>query len=134
MLLPIFLLPVCRTTGRPRGDLQKPVDEDPGAGEKLVDPYDRVAWVNKSVVNIGTENTLVTSDDYLTKPLIKGSVYGGGENGHNDESATVNVYSGTIGIVDKIPGTDTSDPWYSFTDKDLEKDVQLHRGNVYGRW
>ena len=24
------------------------------------------------------------------------------------------------------------DPWYSFTDKNLEKDVQLYRGNVYG--
>ena len=110
--------------GSSRGDLAKPVDG--------LDPYDRVAWVNKSIVNIGTENTSVTSDDYLTKPLIKGSVYGGGENGHNDESATVNVYSGTIGIVDKIPGTDTPDPWWNFTNKTLEEDVQLYRGNVYG--
>ena len=112
--------------GSSRGNLTKPVDEDPGEGVKLVDPYDRLAWVNKSIVNIGTENTSVTSDDYLTKPLIKGSVYGGGENGHNDESATVNVYSGTIGI------TNTADPWYSFTDKELEKRVQIYRGNVYG--
>ena len=108
--------------GSSRGDLQKPVDEDPGEGEKLVDPYDRVAWVNKSVVTIGTSGSGTT----LNTPLVKGSVYGGGENGHNDESATVNVYSGTIGV------TDTDDPWYSFTDKDLEKDVQLYRGNVYG--
>ena len=108
--------------GSSRGDLQKPVDEDPGAGEKLVDPYDRVAWVNKSVVTIGTSGSGAT----LNTPLVKGSVYGGGENGHNNESATVNVYSGTIGV------TDTDDPWYSFTDKDLEKDVQLYRGNVYG--
>ena len=111
--------------GSSRGGLTVPV-ADAASDGKLVDPYDKVAWVNKSVVNIGTENTLVTSDDYLTKPLIKGSVYGGGENGHNDESATVNVYSGTIGI------TDTEDPWYSFTNKDLEKEVQLYRGNVYG--
>ena len=108
--------------GSSRGDLQKPVDEDPGEGEKLVDPYDRVAWVNKSVVTIGTSGSGTT----LNTPLVKGSVYGGGENGHNDESATVNVYSGTIGI------TDTDDPWYSFTNKTLEKDVQLYRGNVYG--
>ena len=114
--------------GSSRGDLQKPVAEGTGDNEKLVDPYDRVAWVNKSVVTIGTSGSGTT----LNTPLVKGSVYGGGENGHNNESATVNVYSGTIGIVDKIPGTDTSDPWYSFTNKDLEKDVQLHRGNVYG--
>ena len=108
--------------GSSRGGLQKPVDEDPGEGEKLVNPYDRVAWVNKSVVTIGTNGSGTT----LNTPLIKGSVYGGGENGHNDESATVNVYSGTIGV------TDTADPWYYFTDKTLEKSVQLYRGNVYG--
>ena len=102
--------------GSSRGDLQKPT------GTPAVDPYDRVAWVNKSVVTIGTSGSGTT----LNTPLVKGSVYGGGENGHNDESATVNVYSGTIGI------TDTEDPWYSFTNKNLEKDVQLYRGNVYG--
>ena len=102
--------------GSSRGDLQKPT------GSPAVDPYDRVAWVNKSVVTIGTSGSGAT----LNTPLVKGSVYGGGENGHNSESATVNVYSGTIGV------TNTDDPWYSFTDKDLEKDVQLHRGNVYG--
>ena len=108
--------------GSSRGGLQKPYDiPDDGTTDKL-DPYDRVAWVNKSVVTIGTSGSGTT----LNTPLVKGSVYGGGENGHNDESATVNVYSGTIGI------TDTEDPWYSFTDKNLEKDVQLHRGNVYG--
>ncbi len=102
--------------GSSRGGLQKPT------GTPLVDPYDRVAWVNKSVVTIGTSGSGAT----LNTPLVKGSVYGGGENGHNNESATVNVYSGTIGV------TDTEDTWYSFTDKDLEKDVQLYRGNVYG--
>ena len=102
--------------GSSRGDLSKPT------GTPAADPYDRVAWVNKSVVTIGTNGSGTT----LNTPLIKGSVYGGGENGHNDESATVNVYSGTIGV------TDTADPWYYFTDKTLEKSVQLYRGNVYG--
>ncbi len=106
--------------GSSRGGLSKPVDG--------LDPYDRVAWVNKSVVNIGTSGSGTT----LSTPLIKGSVYGGGENGHNNESATVNVYSGTIGITEKIPGTGTNDPWYSFTDTDLEKRARLNRGNVYG--
>ena len=102
--------------GSSRGDLSKPT------GTPAADPYDRVAWVNKSVVTIGTNGSGTT----LNTPLVKGSVYGGGENGHNDQSATVNVYSGTIGV------TDTEDPWYYFTDKTLEKSVQLLRGNVYG--
>ena len=108
--------------GSSRGDLAKPYDiPDDGTTDKL-DPYDRVAWVNKSVVTIGTAG----QGNDAPQPQIKCSVYGGGENGHNNESATVNVYSGTIGV------TDTEDPWYSFTNKTLEKDVQLYRGNVYG--
>ncbi len=109
--------------GSSRGNLTKPVDEDPGEGVKLVDPYDRVAWVNKSVVTIGTEGQGIAAP----QPQIKCSVYGGGENGHNDESATVNVYSGTIGI------TDTDDPWYNFgTNETVRAKAQLNRGNVYG--
>ena len=81
-----------------------------------------MAWVRGTVVNVGTDG----SGTVLTTPLIKGSVYGGGENGHNYQNANVNVYSGTIGV------TDTNDPWYSFTDKTLEKEVQSYRGNVYG--
>ena len=64
--------------GSSRGGLLEPYDiPDDGTTDKL-DPYDRVAWVNKTVVNIGTEGS---GTDYTT-PLIKGSVYGGGENGH----------------------------------------------------
>jgi hypothetical protein len=106
--------------GSSRGGLKAPEDG--------VDPYDKVAWVNKSVVNIGTEG----SGSVYTTPLIKGSVYGGGENGHNAEDATVNVYSGTIGIVDKIPGTDTDDPWWDFGNKDKNTEYRGARGNVYG--
>ena len=105
--------------GSSRGDLKEP-EVDPESDNKLLDPYDKVAWVNKSVVNIGNPETLAS-------PLIKCSVYGGGENGHNDESATVNVYSGTIGI------TDTEDPWYNFgTNETVRAKAQLNRGNVYG--
>ena len=104
--------------GSSRGDLQAPVIE----GGKLVDPYDRVAWVNRSIVNIGTRGS---SD--LASPHIKGSVYGGGENGHNDKSATVNVYSGTIGI------SDAADPYYIIEgDEVVTHDAQSLRGNVYG--
>ena len=101
--------------GSSRGDLTRPT------GSPLRDPYDFVAWINNSIVNVGTEG----STD-LTTPHIKASLYGGGENGHSKGDATVNVYSGTIGI------TDTADPWYSFTDKALETRARSHRGNVYG--
>ena len=108
--------------GSSRGNLTKPV-VDPESDNKLLDPYDKVAWVNKAVVNIGNPET----PNNLASPLIKCSVYGGGENGHNDESATVNVYSGTIGV------TDTDDPWYNFgTNETVRAKAQLNRGNVYG--
>ena len=79
-------------------------------------------------MNIGTEG----SGSVYTTPLIKGSVYGGGENGHNAEDATVNVYSGTIGIVDKIPGTETADPWWDFGNEDKNTEYRGNRGNVFG--
>lgn len=114
--------------GSSRGGLLEPYDiPDDGTTDKL-DPYDRVAWVNKTVVNIGTEGS---GTDYTT-PLIKGSVYGGGENGHNYSNATLNVYSGTIGIANKIPGTETPDPWWTVGDDDLDKKYRANRGNVYG--
>ena len=91
------------------------------------DPYDCVAWVKSSEVNIGTDGS-----SSLTTPLIKGSVYGGGENGHNSENATVNIYSGTIGIADKIPGTETADPWWDFGDEAKNTRYRSYRGNVYG--
>ena len=112
--------------GSSRGDISVPT------GSPAVDQYDRVAWVRGTVVNIGTKGTAVNSDDYLTKPLIKGSVYGGGENGHNYQNAIVNINSGTIGIADKIPGTETPDPWWTVGDSDLDKEYRAYRGNVYG--
>ena len=70
------------------------------------DPYDKLAWVNNTEVTIGNANG--------TGPTIKGSVYGGGENGHNYANAVVNVHGGTIGVVESDGLTITS------------------RGNVYG--
>ena len=118
--------------GSSRGNVAKPTSTvmvaDPDAKK---DPYDKMAWVKLSEVNIGTE-------DATTGPHIKGSVYGGGENGHVFLHATVNVKSGTIGIVDE------KDPWFDFT-TGIEKTDPLYdyyvginekawttRGNVYG--
>ena len=112
--------------GSSRGGVSKPVGTPP------IDPYLKVAWVDKAVVNIGTAKANPTDPDDLTAPLIKGSVYGGGENGHNYTNATVNVYSGTIGITDKIPGTNTADPWWDFGSDDLNTKYRANRGNVYG--
>ena len=112
--------------GSSRGDISVPT------GTPLMDIYDRMAWVRATVVNIGTKGTAVDSPDYLTKPLIKGSVYGGGENGHNYQNANVNVYSGTIGIAENIPGKETIDPWWDFKNDSLNKEYRAYRGNVYG--
>ena len=100
--------------GSSRGDISKP-DSDSGK-----DPYDKVAWVNNAIVTIGKE------DDVTEGPQVKGSVYGGGENGHNAGDATVYVLSGTIGIVDK------DDPWLVFTNPDALEKARVTRGNVYG--
>ena len=81
---------------------------------------DKQAWVYDTEVVIGTQSE--TPD--LTTPLIRGTVYGGGENGHNYHDAKVTIHSGTIGIAsgEKITkgGHDYEGPRYPY------------RGNVYG--
>ena len=87
---------------------------------------DKMAWVYDTDVTIGTQSS-------ETGPSVKGSVYGGGENGHNFHDAMVTVYSGTIGITEGSEivndgGTpdDTSDD-ISYTGARFP-----NRGNVYG--
>ena len=108
--------------GSSRGDVAKPVPTDmeaiPVVHKVNKDPYDKMAWVEQSIVNIGENAT--------TGPHIKGSVYGGGENGHVFTHATVNVKSGTIGIVDE------ADTWFDFGDDEINKEAWVTRGNVYG--
>ena len=87
---------------------------------------DKMAWVYDTDVTIGTQSS-------ETGPSVKGSVYGGGENGHNFHDAKVTVHSGTIGILEGAeiiddrgtPG-DTSDD-ISYTGARFP-----NRGNVYG--
>ena len=74
---------------------------------------DKMAWVGSTNVIIGTQSE--TPD--LDNPIIKGSVYGGGENGHNYKDGHVTVHNGTIGITD--PETDGGARYPT-------------RGNVYG--
>ena len=75
--------------------------------------HDRLAWVHDTHVVIGTSGHGTT----LMTPLIKGSVYGSGENGHTYENTIIDVHSGTIGI------TDTSIDGGA---------AYAYRGNVYG--
>ena len=73
---------------------------------------DKMAWVGNTNVVIGA-----TDAESNANPAIKGSVYGGGENGHNYQNGHVTVHSGTIGITDS--SVDGGARWPT-------------RGNVYG--
>ena len=106
--------------GSSRGDIAKPVETILSAvpgGKVDKDPYDKMAWVEKSIVNIGE-----TGKD---GPHINGSVFGGGENGHVFTHAAVNVKSGTIGVLE-------GETWYDFGDDEINKEAWTTRGNVYG--
>ena len=87
---------------------------------------DKMAWVYDTDVIIGTQ-------DSETGPSIKGSVYGGGENGHNFHDAKVTVHSGTIGIAEGTAIVDNGG-----TPDDDSDDISYsgarypNRGNVYG--
>ena len=104
--------------GSSRGGISAPVSTKLGDNYVYKDPYDKVAWVYDTEVTIGKGGS--------AGPTIKGSVYGGGENGHNAHNALVNVYSGKIGIVD------SSDPWYTLTNAAAAEKSKATRGNVYG--
>ena len=78
--------------------------------------HDKLAWVYDTEVKIGTEG----SGSVFTTPQIKGSIYGGGENGHNLNNADVYIYSGTVGIPSGETIGDYSGAAYPY------------RGNVYG--
>ena len=72
---------------------------------------DGMATVKEAVVNIGAKNNNVLSGT----GLVNASVYGGGENGHVNTNATVNIYGGRVGN----------------TDSDAAK-KNVYCGNVYG--
>ena len=85
-----------------------------------------MAWVYDTDVTIGTQSS-------ETGPSVKGSVYGGGENGHNFHDAKVTVHSGTIGITE---GSEIVND--GGTPDDTSDDISYsgarfpNRGNVYG--
>lgn len=85
---------------------------------------DKLAWVHDTHVIIGGANA---------NPQIKGSVYGGGENGHTFDDAEVFVHSGTIGILEGTPvGNDEETPENNSEDVTYSGVAFPYRGNVYG--
>lgn len=99
--------------GSSRGDINKPGERD-----------DYTAWVYDTHVTIGTSGQGTT----LTTPLIRGSVYGSGENGHTYHDAETIIHSGTIGI------TSGEDITYTENGQSVTKGgaAYPYRGNVYG--
>ena len=92
-----------------RGDVAAPVGatlESPYGTD--VDPNDRLAWVHDTKLVIGAEGK---------SPIIKGSAYGSGENGHVFGNSIVEIHNGTIGVT---------------SDDDLGGPDYRLRGNVYG--
>ena len=90
-------------SGASRGDVSVPGDDG-------VDPYDQMAWVYETHVTIGTSGS-------ATGPVIAGSVYGSGENGHTFADTDMKIYSGLIGVLDRNVNGGPRHPY---------------RGNVYG--
>ena len=91
--------------------------------------HDKLAWVYDTHVTVGTSGQGAT----LTNPLIKGSIYGSGENGHTYNDAEVIVHNGTIGVNTGETVTYKDDPvdasQITYTGKDYN---YPYRGNVYG--
>ena len=92
--------------------------------------HDKLAWVYDTHVVIGTSGQGTT----LWTPLIKGSVYGSGENGHTFNDTEVIIHSGTIGIASgsKITTNDNGTPDDPSDDTAYEGAAYPYRGNVYG--
>ena len=63
------------------------------AGEDAFAFLNQLAWVNNTNVTIGSS----TSSEEDKGPSVMGSVYGGGENGHNFGNGVVTVYKGVVG-------------------------------------
>ena len=101
------------TTGSSNGMIFGSSRGDVGAEGSI---HDKLAWVYDTDVKIGTSG----SGSVFSTPTIKGSVYGGGENGHVFRNADVYIYSGTVGIPTGQEIDNQSGASYPY------------RGNVYG--
>ena len=106
--------------GSSRGDVSAPQQGEGATTLATRDDY--MAWVSNTHVKIGTKG------EGIDAPLIKGSVYGSGENGHTFNNTTVNIHSGTIGIADKnVEGYELTVDGKTYRGAEFPD-----RGNVYG--
>ncbi len=119
------------TTGKENGMIFGSSRGDVGDPNSI---HNKLAWVYDTHVAIG-DTTKTGSDIVTTTPLIKGSIYGGGENGHNFHSSYVRINGGTIGIHDAT----NEDVVYTDDKEDVSKVTYQgkdynypYRGNVYG--
>ena len=62
--------------------------------------YDSMAYFHTANVTVGQNKGLVNFDN--PNPLITGSVYGGGENGHGVGNTTVTIHNGKVGNHDRL--------------------------------
>ena len=105
--------------GSSRGNVAAP-------GEDGVDPNDRTAWVYSTHITIGDTGA-------KTSPVIKGSVYGSGENGHTLQNTVVDIKKGTIGVVSgDVITNDNGTPNDTSDDIIYSGAAYPYRGNVYG--
>ena len=91
----------------------------------LYTPTSYVGYANETDVTIGTSGS-------SAGPMIYGSVYGGGQDGHVRRDSYVKVYSGEIGI----PYTEANRSLVGTSSLPLSEELDnlqwQHRGNVYG--
>ena len=131
-------LPYGNVFGGCRGESAPNILESP---RYLYCPEFFLGYANETEVIIGTSGQSSDNAGSVGKaPLILGSVYGGGQDGHIRRDAEVTVYSGEIGkaftyenrkLLKTIPDGTTEDQAKAIT-SDLDNLQWLARGNVYG--
>ena len=102
-------------------------NEETGEYEYHDVQVNKLAWVYDTQVVIGNSDPKDESNIHIV-----GSVYGGGENGHNLHNASVKIYKGTIGVEDEERNND----YYKIVDNENGRTYYgpeyPNRGNVYG--
>jgi VCBS repeat-containing protein len=132
-------LPYGNIFGGCRGESAPNILESP---RYLYSPEFFVGYANETEVIIGTSGQSNEEAGMAGKaPLILGSVYGGGMDGHIRRDASVTINSGEIGmeftydnrknVLKTIPAETTAEQAASIT-SDLDDLHWLARGNVYG--
>ena len=115
------------TTGKDNGMVFGSSRGDEGNPDKAGSILNKLAWTYQTEVVIGS------TTDTETPLQIFGSVYGGGENGHNYQNSSVTVNRGTIGVEGDIVD-EGEDPESTEDDTVIDNEGASYsqRGNVYG--